>query len=85
MHYPELWDILKGWICIKKEDKFKACWQKIFSLAPDSVIEYMKTYWLPVKHWWFAMYHKNPTVFEEGDTNMLIETYVDSCDMIATT
>ena len=75
-HYPEMWEVLKGWICLKEEDEFEACWQKILSLAPDSVIEYLKAYWLPVKPWWSAVYLKNPMVFKEGNTNMLVEVYM---------
>ena len=72
-HYPELWQLLKGWIRISEEQEFQECWQNIMSLAPSSFIEYIKTFWLSVKELWSAVARKNRSIFEEGDTNMLVE------------
>ncbi|KAJ7577777.1 hypothetical protein C8J56DRAFT_714490, partial [Mycena floridula] len=45
--------------------------------APQSFIDYLKEYWmtddfLPM---WSAQWRKDQTVFEESDTNMLIEAW----------
>ena len=83
-HYPELWETLKKWYHITDEAEFNSCWKKIQSLALDSFIEYINTYWLPdpVKKLWSGIYCKNCTIFELGDTNMLVEAYVASCQYL---
>jgi hypothetical protein len=43
---------------------------------PKSVAQYLAQEWVPVKEMWSAVYHQNWTIFEEGDTNMLLEAYV---------
>ncbi|KAF8502332.1 hypothetical protein F5888DRAFT_1573895, partial [Russula emetica] len=42
---------------------------------PKSVAEYIAWEWLPHKEIWSAMSCQNCTIFEEGDTNMLLESY----------
>jgi hypothetical protein len=75
-HYPELWEKLKYWIRISDEKEFNKCWQEIQSLAPGSFLEYLNTYWIPVRDLWSAIARKDFTVFEHSDTNMLAEAYV---------
>lgn len=74
--YPELWEKLKSWYHITDEAEFQKCWAYIQELVPKSFIEYIKTYWLPVKKLWSAIHCKNHTVFEQSDTNMLVEAWV---------
>ena len=83
-HYPELWETLKKWYRITDEAEFNSCWKKIQSLTPDSFIEYINTYWLldHVKKLWSGIHHKNCTIFELGDTNMLVEAYIASCQYL---
>lgn len=83
-HYPELWETLKKWYHITDEAEFDSCWKNIQSLAPDSFIEYIDTYWLPdhVKKLWSGIYHRNHTIFELGDTNMLVEVYIALCQYL---
>jgi hypothetical protein len=75
-HYPELWECLKRWIRITEENEFELCWGEIQRLAPPSFIEYINTYWLPERDLWSAIARKNRTVFEQSDTNMLVEACV---------
>ncbi|KAH9054208.1 hypothetical protein EDB87DRAFT_1549809, partial [Lactarius vividus] len=42
---------------------------------PKSVAQYLAWEWIPVKEMWSAMYCQNRTIFEEGNTNMLLEAY----------
>jgi hypothetical protein len=53
-------------------------WTKIQgdTKVPKSVAEYIARDWLPQKDMWSAMSCQNRTIFEEGDTNMLLESYV---------
>lgn len=76
--YPELWEILKGWIRITDQAEFDKTWIKIKSMAPASFVSYLTTYWMPenVRKMWSAVYRKDRTIFEKCDTNMLIEAYV---------
>ena len=53
-HYPELWNLLKGWIHLMGEAEFNECWTKIQALAPTSFIEYIQVYWLPEWPMWSA-------------------------------
>lgn len=77
-HYPELWELMKGWIRITDQAEFDSCWVKIQALAPESVIEYLKTYWLNEPELWSAIHRVKRGVLELGDTNMLVEAYVHS-------
>ena len=74
-HYPELWDLLKRWIRITDLAEFSAAWQKIQGIAPASVTEYLKTYWLGDIKLWSAVYRKERTIFQDCDTNMLVEAW----------
>ena len=72
-HCNELWELLKKWIRLTEESEFNENWAKIQSLAPQSFIDLIKSYWLP--HWkmWSAVWRKDRTIFELCDTNMLVE------------
>lgn len=79
-HHPELWELMKGWIRITDQAEFDSCWTKIQALAPESVIDYLETYWLKEPQLWSALYRKDRGIFYLGDTNMLVEVYVNySC------
>jgi hypothetical protein len=45
-HYPELWDLLKGWIRMTDPSDFAGQWEKIKRAAPASVVQYLETEWL---------------------------------------
>jgi len=45
-HFPELWNLLKDWIRISDTANFWEQWGKIKQVAPQSVAEYLETYWL---------------------------------------
>jgi hypothetical protein len=67
----------KKWIHIKDQTEFWEYWVKIKALAPASVIQYFKTYWLQGDNiqLWSAVYQKERTVFQECNTNMLVEAW----------
>ncbi|KZP29245.1 hypothetical protein FIBSPDRAFT_727730 [Athelia psychrophila] len=74
-HYPELWALLKTWHWVTDDTEFWTCWKKIQTLAVPSFIDYIERYWLPQKDLWSAVSRKNRTVFEQNDTNMLVEAW----------
>lgn len=74
--FPRLWELLKGWIRITDKQGFIARWQEICAIAPKSIQVYLRDYWLPVQELWSAVARQNRTIFQESDTNMLVEAYV---------
>ena len=75
-HFQELWKLLKGWIHITEKSEFEDCWEKIQQLTPASFIEYILEHWMPVWYMWSTTEHKDHTIFEISETNMLVEAYV---------
>ena len=58
--------------------EFFKIWEEISSdpSVPQSVVGYLATEWLQVSHMWSKIARRNRSIFEEGNTNMLIEAYV---------
>jgi hypothetical protein len=73
-----LWEKIQ--LCVKTGDpaKFSKIWEEVSTdpLAPQSLMQYLKTEWLPVCERWSKVSRQNWHIFEEGDTNMFIEAYV---------
>ena len=59
-------------------DEFNTWWKYIEqdTSVPKSLSQYITRDWLPHKEMWSAMSCQNRTIFEKGDTNMLLESYV---------
>jgi hypothetical protein len=76
--FPVLWELIQDWIRTTDNDVFNDGWAKIQgdTKVPKSVAEYIGREWLPYKEMWSAMSRQNRTIFEEGNTNMLLESYV---------
>jgi len=76
--FPELWTLIKDWVRITDEVEFDRSWRHIREdqSVPKSVADYIAREWLPHKEMWSATSRQNRSIFEEGDTNMLLEAYV---------
>jgi hypothetical protein len=74
-NYPDLWDLLKTWVRITDENRFQERWSQIQKVAPPSVIEYLKTNWLPIKEMWSAVHRVHRSARQDCDTNMLVEAW----------
>ena len=76
--FPQLWELIQDWVRTTDDNEFNDWWTEIQGDAdvPSSVAEYIAWEWLLHKEMWSAMSHQNRTIFEEGDTNMLLESYV---------
>lgn len=74
--FPELWELMKRWIRITDKISFDACWHEIQSIAPASVIEYLKINWLNETELWSAVFRQDRSIFQICDTNMLVEACV---------
>ncbi|KAH8980718.1 hypothetical protein EDB92DRAFT_1769960, partial [Lactarius akahatsu] len=42
---------------------------------PQSFTEYFQAKWMPTVHMWSAVTRRSRVILEEGDTNMLLESY----------
>jgi len=76
--FQGLWEKIKAWVKTEDIAKFFTIWEDISSnpSVPESVVKYLKAEWLPVLHRWSMIGRKNQSIYEEGNTNMLIEAYV---------
>ena len=76
--FQALWEKIKRWVITEDLAMFFNIWDKISSncSAPKSVVKYLETEWLPVLYMWSGTARRNRSIFEEGNTNMLIEAYV---------
>jgi len=76
--FPDLWELIQDWVRTTDDNDFNDWWAQIQGDAdvPASVAEYIAREWLPHKEMWSAMSRQNRSIFEEGDTNMLLESYV---------
>src|SRR5712691_7483871 len=76
--FQALWEKVKTWVITEDLAKFHNIWDEISTdpSVPRSVVDYLAAEWLPVMHMWSKISRKNRSIFEEGNTNMLIEAYV---------
>ena len=76
--FPKLWTLIQDWVRITDDKKFNTYWTQIQDdpEVPKSVSQYITREWLPHKEMWSMVSRQNRTIFEEGDTNMLLEAYV---------
>jgi len=76
--FSKLWTLIQDWVRTSEEAEFDAWWEQMQSdkKNPDTVIGYLARDWVPCKDMWSAIFRQNRTIFEEGDTNMLLESYV---------
>ena len=76
--FPVLWSLIQDWVRTTDDNEFNAWWKytEQDTSVPKSLAQYIARDWLPYKEMWSAMSHQNRTIFEKGDTNMLLEAYV---------
>jgi hypothetical protein len=77
--FQSLWERVKA--LVKTEDlaTFYRLWDDISTdpSVPQTFVQYMALSWMPLSHTWSRVVRKNRSIYLEGDTNMLIEAYVD--------
>ena len=76
--FQDLWTLIQKWVHTADRYKFDVWWEDIqnYQSVPQSLAKYLAQEWIPVKEMWATVFHQNHTIFEEGDTNMLLEAYV---------
>ena len=73
--FPKLWEHVREWVKTPDQSQFDSWWEEMQAdpAAPQSFIDYLKKNWMPLASLWAGSARKNRTIFQEGDTNMLIE------------
>jgi hypothetical protein len=76
--FPDLWAKVKAFVSTSELADFARLWVEISNdpSVPKSFVQYMRSEWLPEAKMWSLVMRKNRSIFEEGDTNMLLEVYV---------
>ena len=74
--FPKLWEGIHEWVKTSDQTQFYSFWQEMQTdpSAPQSLVDYLKVHWMSIVPHWSAIHRKNRTIFQEGDTNMLIES-----------
>ena len=70
------WERVREWVKTPDPSKFDSWWDEMQAdpAVPLSFIEYLKVHWMPIVPLWAGSERKYRTIFQEGDTNMLIES-----------
>ena len=76
--FESLWQKIKDLIKTDDQATFDRLWCEISTdpSVPSSVVQYLNNVWMKRPNMWSKVFRKNLSIFEEGDTNMLIEAYV---------
>ena len=74
--FPKLWEHVREWVKTPDQSKFDSWWDEMQTdpAVPLSFLDYLKVNWMPIVHMWSGSARKNRMIFQEGDTNMLIES-----------
>ena len=74
--FLELWERICAWVKTSGQIKFDSWWEEMQSDAsvPQSLVDYLKANWMGIVPLWSGTYRKDWLIFQEGDTNMLIES-----------
>ena len=73
--FPEVWARLREWVKMLDQTKFDSIWEWLQTdpSVPVSLTDYLRSQWMCIVPLWLGTMRKNRTIFQEGDTNMLIE------------
>ena len=73
--FLEVWDRIHEWVKTSDQSRFDAIWEWIQTdpSVPQTLIDYLKINWMTIVPLWSGTARKERTIFQAGDTNMLIE------------
>ena len=73
--FLKLWEHMCEWVRTPDQTQFVSWWEEMQAdpVAPQSFIDYLRNNWMPITALWSESARKNQMIFQEGDTNMLIE------------
>lgn len=73
--FPALWQCIRVWVKTSDQTQFDSVWQEMQTdtSVPQSLVDYLKVNWMGVIPLWSGIHRQNWTIFQESDTNMLLE------------
>ena len=73
--FPVVWDRIREWVKTSDQARFDSLWEWFQSdpSVPQTLVDYLKLNWMTIVPLWSGTMRKKRTIFQEGDTNMLIE------------
>ena len=74
--FPDLWERIGTWVRTSDQILFDRLWQEMQtdSSVPQTLVDYLQVNWMGIVPLWSGIHRKNRPIFQEGDTNMLIES-----------
>lgn len=74
--FPQLWERVREWVRTPDQSKFDSWWEEMKNdpSVPQSFVTYLNKYWMPFAPLWSGAARINRQIFQEGDTNMLLES-----------
>jgi transposase-like protein len=74
--FPEVWAHIRELVKTPDQTKFDSIWEWLQTdrSVPQSLTEYLRHQWMSVVPLWSGTMRQKRTIFQEGDTNMLIES-----------
>jgi hypothetical protein len=74
--FPEVWACIREWVKTPDQTKFDSIWEWLQTdpSVPLSLIDYLRNQWMSIVPLWSGTMRQQRTIFQEGDTNMLIES-----------
>jgi len=73
--FPALWQHIHQWVKTADQSQFNLWWEEMQSdpAVPQSLVDYLRKNWMGIVPLWSGTSRQHRTIFQEGDTNMLIE------------
>ena len=73
--FPEVWACIRKWVKTPDQSKFDSIWEWLQTdpSVPRSLIDYLRNQWMNIVPLWSGTMRQKRTIYQEGDTNMLIE------------
>ena len=74
--FPRLWERICEWVKTPDQSKFESWWDEMQNdpEVPLSFLDYLKINWMPIVPMWSGSVRQHRTIFQESNTNMLIES-----------
>ena len=74
--FPRLWECVCEWVKTPNQSKFESWWDEMQNdpEVPLSFLDYLKINWMLIVPMWSGSAWQHRTIFQESDTNMLIES-----------
>jgi hypothetical protein len=73
--FLELWKHIREWVKTSDQSTFDSIWEWIWTdeSVPQSFVDYLQNNWMGIVPLWAGISRHNRTIYQEGNTNMLIK------------